>query len=211
MNKRDIKSGMLFQIPLLKGLGYGAVKVVFSEDIYSHEHKHYWHTLLYAYLYKSDIDILSEEVSKIENSGLLLNPLLLSGLPRLRGENKVKLIGNGSLDDLFIPDYKNGRTLMKPRIENPHDIWWYHKKLRFDKHIDASYEKLKHLEAYLIMDYDLCVFRISIEWMRYLGMDVEDCLKSNNLDFFEKAVIYRMKNTPPYWEQPKEIKGRAME
>lgn len=212
MNKKDIKSGDLLQVPILSNLGFCVVKIIFAEEVLGKDAEGQ-DTLLFIYNYISKNEIKEEDINKALSSSLLVSPLLLSGLPRLRGKNKIKFLRNDSKNnnDIFIPDYKGGRTIMTMNsTEDPNDIWWYIKNLEFNNTIIASYDKVAHLEAGVIYDYDLILFRITLEFIRRLNLNVHDFYKIEDLHFFDISMYNRFINTPPYWSLSDEMKGKVL-
>jgi hypothetical protein len=101
--KVKLKSGQIFQIPLLENLGFGYAKFINLDDIV--DNPSYPH-MIKIFKYKtSDKSVKMETVMQQE---YLLQPLVVAGIKPTLRNNEWSVIGSLPLleEDYQIPDFK---------------------------------------------------------------------------------------------------------
>lgn len=104
-SRKDIRTGIVMEIPLKNKFGFGYVRLIFSEEI----NQNVDNNLIVKVYDKYSKESIKEnfQISEFKNDNLLIYPLLLSSYPKLRGDNKWVKLGEIELteEDKILPDF----------------------------------------------------------------------------------------------------------
>jgi hypothetical protein len=217
-----LQQGCLVEIPLLKDCGYAYAKIILPYQFNIEASRC---LILKVFDYHRDTTIDIKTINFIEDFNsydLLTNPLLLLGTPKLRGKDKCKILGYLPLrdEDFILPDFKIpfGKGILISEYEDSIPEWFVVSNLDVNKAYKRGvfpYEKVKHLEIWQHNSYYSLRMRITMEWLRKEGKKIEDYfdldLPPSGEGTLIKVIHNKVRNSIPYCEIPKEIRGKVIE
>lgn len=200
---KNENSGYIFRFPLEHDLGYGYVEVLDSSDSGT------WEFLAYVYNY-FDKGEISNDVTKIVETGIYLGPLNITKYPNTKGKNAWKLIGRN------VNYIKN----FPPRKSFTGDIgfydwsklhpWRYFRGPQFHFE-EVDYEKVRYLEyVNLYTHKDSLPKKVAMKKLIEMGEKVSDYYDFSDLGtrnifvqvintyFPQEKVEELIKELPPY-------------
>ncbi|WP_020533369.1 hypothetical protein [Flexithrix dorotheae] len=211
----NIKQGDILSIPLLHNLGYTYAKVILPHEFLKCEEQ----IMLKVFNYRTTEVKKDVNFKEVE---LITNPLLLAGKPRLRGSSKSKVLNNVELlsDDYHIPDFKNNFKLLSnfDKVKDEKELqssWTLVRNLYPNHQTEIDYEKIKHLEFWGNLGYDLFLIRITMEFLKLNGEKIGNYfpeIKKQSNDMYDKWIkfmYFLVLNSVEYSKIPKDIRGVA--
>lgn len=104
-SRKDLVSGSIMKIPLEKGIGFGYVKLIWSQEI---DPELSTNLIVKVYdKFSPRSEPTNFDPGEFETDHLLIYPLLLSTYPPLRGKGKWEFLGLADLseEDWIMPDF----------------------------------------------------------------------------------------------------------
>lgn len=203
----DSHHGMLWEVPLEEHLGFAYVQTLSMSAFRQ------LGTLVKILDYRSEQPFKGKGVDFFKNIDFLTSPVLGINPPPQRGEKKWKKLGYLPIleKDLRSPEFKAVNWFIQT---NPFERDWsvfYGISASDTLEEKYTYDQVKHLSFFGFTNLRFMRHRITMEWMKYLGMDYESYTTSDSpayirLDdqkYFVKCGIH-------YSEVPREIRGRAI-
>lgn len=188
MNKADIKSGAIFEIPLDKDFGFGYVKLVFQEDIITDCLRKDIYVKIYNLFQEDSMNKSDFNSELFETDDLLLFPMLLMGAPRLRGNKKWRFLGFSKLtdEDKTAPDYVQVgmmSPLTQKKISNECDteygcrvVFGNEKNGKNGKSFEyiKDFNRINHLGQWQHTNSDGIRMILTMTWMKNKSKNIRD-------------------------------------
>jgi len=188
MKKSDIKTGAIFEVPLAKNFGFGYVKIIFSKDI---QPQYFDHLIVKAYnIYsKEKLNEISFNKEIFESDDLLLFPLLMMGLPYIKGEKKWFFKGYAELteEDKIIPDFIHimkqppSYDFVEAKCSSENGCMivrnFQNKRIQI-----KDYESIKHLGFWNLATPVALQNLLTMVWMKFNNVDILDFYKKSDFD-----------------------------
>ena len=158
--------GTVWQVPLMNDLGYGYVRYIYPTEF----NPIAWGILIYIYDYRSDVSQPKLEVSSFLEKDYLVAPIVTFGRPPQRGVNRWIKLGTLPINSFerIPPDFKLGygeypETMSYGVIKDmyPNEV--------VDKAFD--WQEVKHLSVWNHVNLKVICHRITMEWMRKIGLN----------------------------------------
>ncbi len=205
MKKISPYHGSLWEIELNENLGFGYIQII-DRNIYNS-----WGFLVKVMNYR---DILSRKrilEEEFRNWDLLVNPIMAAGRVPKKGSCKWRKMGSYPLTDIDLePPFFKTRSGETDDITK--DTWFVYKDFGFDIDYETgyNYEQVKHLTyPNPVIFLHSIHHRITMEWMKVLGMDFEVYTTSESDEEHIKTMKRQVKYSVPYSEVPTEIRGKV--
>lgn len=199
----DEKSGYIFRFPLEHNLGYGYVEVLDSSDSGTCEFLAY----VYNYFDKGEI---SNDVTKIVETGIYLGPLNITRYPNTKGKNAWKLVGRNENFIKNFPDSKDYAGDIGYYDWSKLHPWRYFKGLEWDFE-EVEYEKVRNIEIVTLYTHkDSLPEKVTMKKLIVMGKKVGDYYDFSDLGtrnvfvqvintyFPQEKVEELIKELPPY-------------
>ncbi|BCY28636.1 Imm26 family immunity protein [Flavobacterium okayamense] len=211
MKRIVLKSGNIIQIKLNHNLGYIYAKVVnmcdFSEDDLSNT----FHLIIYPYNYVVENEENYSEENFIKSEPFT-GPLFVDDIiwAIRKGFYKIK-------DEIPLKDYEKripafrgfSATVFKVHYyEDEATHWNYFERGTPFKRIATTYDKVKHLEGNVALDYEAVEMRLSMEIIQRSGKNIKNYYKLE--DWRELSLYNNMMYKTPFNEVPDELKGKVI-
>ena len=201
--------GLIWEVSLGLDLGYGYVRFTALDDQFG--------DYVRILNHRSPTKLKQFNVEEFATYDELVAPFLGYGRPPQRGENRWKSTGYLPMqgNDYELPDMKVGDARLAP----PESVDWFIIRgtsvgdyLR-DENGDTTafkYNQIKHLGFYGHLNLKMATPRVTLEWMKILGLDYMNYENQDvPQDFLEDQKYYVTVSTP-YLEVPKEIRGKVI-
>lgn len=203
MKKISSYHGTLWEIELNENLGFGYIQII-DTKIYNG-----WGFLVKIMNYRSEVRKKYISIEEFNAWDMLTSPLMAAGTIPQKGNKIWKKIGTFPLNntDTQIPVCKEGGW----DYEEEKEVWFIIKNLTpQDWEGGYSYEQIKHLGYYNPVFFLHSIHhRITMEWMKVLGMDFEAYTTSESDEEHIKTMKRQVKYSVPYSEVPIEIRGKV--
>lgn len=188
---KEIGHGNVFEIPLMKNMGYAYVRIVDPDELFQSSTIA---VLVEIYKHKRLTPLEKDyDIRNLPKIGFLISPLIMISDITLLKKYSWRLVGNIPVSENYIiPDFVwcSNKTLGKPER-----FTWYSWNLIKDlglkgPHAKVSYNECKDLEIYQHISVDLIVMRLTMEWIKAEGKEMKDFFGKE--DFAEPwtKVIY---------------------
>lgn len=203
----DSHHGMLWEVPLGEHLGFAYVQTLSMSAFRQ------LGTLVKILDYRSEQPFKGKGADFFKTIDFLTSPVLGINPPPQRGEKKWKKLGYLPIleEDLRSPEFKGVNWFIQTNpFERDLSVYFGIASCNyFDE--EFTYDQVKHLSFFGFTNLRFMRHRITMEWMKYLGMDYESYTTSDspayiNLDYQKYYVKYGVH----YSEVPREIRGRAI-
>lgn len=203
----DSHHGMLWEVPVEEHLGFAYVQTL-SMSAFSQ-----LGTLVKILNYRSEQPFKGKGVDFFKNIDFLTSPVLGINPPPQRGEKKWKKLGYLPIleEDLRSPEFKAVNWFIQT---NPFERDWsvfYGISASDTLEEKYTYVQVKHLSFFGFTNLRFMRHRITMEWMKYLGMGYESYTTSDSSAYIRlDDQKYYVKCGVHYSEVPREIRGRAI-
>lgn len=203
----DSHHGMLWEVPLEENLGFAYVQTL-SMSAFSQ-----LGTLVKILDYRSEQPFKGKGADFFKTIDFLTSPVLGINPPPQRGEKKWKKLGYLPIleEDLRSPEFKAVNWFIQT---NPFERDWsvfYGISASDTLEEKYTYDQVKHLSFFGFTNLRFMRHRITMEWMKYLGMDYESYTTSDSPAYiYLEYQKYFVKCGIHYSEVPREIRGRAI-
>lgn len=204
----DSHHGMLWEVPLEEHLGFAYVQTLSMSAFRQ------LGTLVKILDYRSEQPFKGKGADFFKTIDFLTSPVLGINPPPQRGEKKWKKLGYLPIleEDLRSPEFKGGINYSL-KLDLYKVKWTVYFGIAACDYFDEefTYNQVKQLSSFGFTNLRFMRHRITMEWMKYLGMDYESYTTSDSpayirLDdqkYYVKCGVY-------YSEVPREIRGRAI-
>lgn len=206
METEKVIVGTVWEVPLELDLGYGYLKLIDSCYLDS------WGWLVYIYDLNRRDQWKGKDISTFNDIDYLTSPLLGFHNPPQRGEKRWKKLGILPLlnEECLLPEFKAYQN----KLLSPHEQKWSvtigGSAQYANKYGDRDYETVKHLGCFGHKSLRVFSHRVTMEWLRKLGMDY-NYYEANEVDSdFIRNQKYEISITPLYTEVPKNIRNRIL-
>ena len=204
----DSHHGMIWQVSMTQDLGFAYVQTI-SMSSFSQ-----LGTLVKILNYRSNEAFNGKKVDFFKQFDFLTSPILGINPPPQRGDNKWKKIGYLPLleEDLISPEFKS--EFVKIEGKNADEFIWYvfygiSASATLEEHF--TYEQVKHLSFTGFTNLRFMRHRITMEWMKYLGMDYEKYEIEDSPSYINiEDQKYFVKCGVNYSEVDQSTRGRAI-
>ncbi|PWJ30136.1 Imm26 family immunity protein [Sediminitomix flava] len=174
---KNLKNGAVFEVELDGGIGFGYVKMLFSDQL-GHEIE-FDHFIIKIYNIYSDTSLKKDFTpSLFETDDLITSPPNMFFRPVLRGRDSWKYIGESELteEDFILPDYIGGRGFtdtkddVRSRIESGGQESIIHNFMN-KRMYSRDFNDIKHLGFWRSQCSEAINRFLSIYWMNEKGMN----------------------------------------
>jgi len=203
----DSHHGMLWEVPLEEHLGFAYVQTLSMSAFRQ------LGTLVKILDYRSEQPFKGKGTDFFKTIDFLTSPVLGINPPPQRGEKKWKKLGYLPIleEDLRSPEFKAVNWFIQT---NPFERDWsvfYGISASDTLEEKYTYDQVKHLSFFGFTNLRFMRHRITMEWMKYLGMDYESYATSDSPAYiYLEYQKYFVKCGIHYSEVPREIRGRAI-
>lgn len=207
MKNVDIEHCTIFEIPLFENLGNLYGKILYSGEFLEHNSKK---LLLRVFDYHSFTSFSDEDYSIIETKGLFIYPLLLTSLPKIRGDIGWNILGKSNFreEDKEIPAYLKHNPVLGRKLDNKSMVSVI-LDLNVSNRIRLSYTNVSHLPPYMLYDSTFITMLLTIEYLRKEGKTLKEKPSVNGFSEFDFKYCKKLvEKLPKYWEIPNNIKGK---
>jgi hypothetical protein len=206
MSKKQLKTGTIIRIPLEHDLGFIYAMLINLRDL---KEKPTYNELIRVFNYITE-NPKEDDVKVLHDKDLLVGPLIVLDLPPVVKNGKWQVVGyiEPGEEELVIPDFKEA---WPPLImyEDEANEWRYIRNLDVNGRIRSTWEKVKHLELFNFKSNDLISRRLTMEYLRQTGKNIEDYYELK--EWKDLSVYKNVLHTPVYSSIPKEIRGKAID
>lgn len=215
MKLTDGFQGLVWQVPLTNQLGYAYVQTINPNEL-GHVSPSF---LLKILDYRSESPLKKFDSDQFQQFDMLTSHLLSMGTPPQRtGDTRWKAVGYLPLTpfDHLLPEFK-GRSypadFFLPQGEIPQDanwlVFWGGAVAEYYKE-HATYEQVKHLGWLTHFNVAFIHHRITMEWMRKLGLDYYQYYTRQWDEEFLMGQKYQVKTTVLFSEVDPAIRAKAI-
>ncbi len=204
MKKMENLHGAIFAVDLLKSLGVAYVRMVIPELVLGK------HTAGILLKILDEYDTKQVPAKETIHQEQMMHPLLLFDVPGKEEAVHWKLIGKVAIEaDYCIPDfmYCSNKNLGKPeRFERY--TWQLVREMGHQPYQKARFERGKHLGTWEHISPALARGRITMAWMRHLGLDITEYFRAELTEPGFRAMYNRTVYFPSYREIPANMRGK---
>lgn len=207
--------GLVWQVPLTNQLGYAYVQTINPNEL-GHVSPSF---LLKILDYRSENPLKKFDPDQFQQFDMLTSHLLSMGTPPQRtGDTRWKAVGYLPLTpfDHLLPEYKTldyQSDFPFDYNEIPQDPIWvvYWGGALADYYREyATYDQVKHLGWLTHFNVAFIHHRITMEWMRKLGLDYDQYYTKQWSELFLKNQKYQVKTTVLFSEIDPPIRAKAV-
>ncbi|MEA5427526.1 hypothetical protein [Arcicella lustrica] len=205
----DSHHGMLWEVPMTQNLGYAYVQTICLAE-FGHIG-----TVVKVLNYRSDKPRKEKTTTFFEQFDFLSTPILGINPPPQRGDHKWRKLDYFPLsqEDLTCPEFTSPFNYEShPKPEDSEWLVYSDTSVgsRFPD-ITFNYDDVKHLSIIVFTNLRYMRHRITLEWIKYLGLDYEKYKMEEERQYiYIEDQKYFVKCGVDYSKVDKSIKGRAV-
>ena len=206
--KKMIKQGSIIEFPLEHNLGFGYGKLILFPDttrgcdVFR----------VYDFFSKEPFQ---EDIQMFSTIDYFVNPMIIFGSFRVRGQGKAKILGQLPLKpiEVNIPHFMQGLQIdfFKEQKLEELEGWFVVKDFSVNAYIKTTYENVKHLGEWHHSKPAYIIPFVTMMYLKKQGLNILDYYDLNDINFWIKEIYNRVQHTPFYADIPKEIRERAIE
>jgi len=206
-----IKQGSIIEFPLEHNLGFGYAKLILSPENIP-EYAQTDVLRIYDFFSKEPF---KEDIQIFSTIDYFVNPMIIFGSFRMRGQGKAKILGQLPLKPIEekIPHFMQGLQIdfFKEQKLEELEGWFVVKDFNVNAYIKATYQNVKHLGEWHHSQPAYIIPFVTMMYLKKQGLNILDYYDLNDKNFWIKEIYNRVQHTPFYADIPKEIRERAIE